>query len=59
MRKLSMLVLVAALATSATASAAVTTAPSRLPFVQDDFARAKSAARQRGLPIFVEVWAPW
>lgn len=59
MRKLSTLVLVSVFATSYLASAAVTTAPTRLPFVQDDFARAQTAARQRGLPIFVEVWAPW
>jgi len=59
MRKLSTLIVVSVLATSAVASAAVTTAPTRLPFVQDDFARAQRDARQRGLPIFVEVWAPW
>jgi len=30
-----------------------------LPFSQDDFQEALLQARQRNLPIFVEVWAPW
>lgn len=30
-----------------------------LPFMQDDYPKALSQARQRHLPIFVEVWAPW
>lgn len=30
-----------------------------LPFLQDDFAKARSEAVQRKLPIFVEIWAPW
>ena len=34
-------------------------AASALPFIRDDFARARTGARQRSLPIFVEVWAPW
>lgn len=52
------LVLVLAFATSSTASAAIAKAPARLPFVQDDFARAQATARQQKLPMFVEVWAP-
>jgi hypothetical protein len=32
---------------------------SGLPFHNDDFSGAVSEARQRQLPIFVEVWAPW
>jgi hypothetical protein len=31
----------------------------RLPFIEDDYSRALASARQRKLPIFVEVFAPW
>ncbi len=31
----------------------------RLPFVDDDYARAIRDARERGVPVFVEAWAPW
>jgi hypothetical protein len=55
MLKLSTLVLATTVATSAAAAVA----PSRLPFLENDFARARIAATQRQLPIFVEVWAPW
>ena len=55
MRTLSAFVLVSTLATSA----AATTAPGRLPFVENDFPRARATARARQLPLFVEVWAPW
>jgi hypothetical protein len=30
-----------------------------LPFIQDDFPKARAQAMQRKLPIFVECWAPW
>jgi hypothetical protein len=30
-----------------------------LRFIADDYPRALSEARQRKLPVFVEVWAPW
>ncbi|HKD84377.1 MAG TPA: hypothetical protein VKB58_06485 [Terriglobales bacterium] len=30
-----------------------------LPFIDDDYARALSEAKQRNLPLFVEVSAPW
>lgn len=36
-----------------------TASASRLPFIQDDFAKARADALQRKLPIFVECWAPW
>lgn len=36
-----------------------TATASRLPFRNDDFPGAAAEARQRHLPIFVEVWAPW
>ena len=32
---------------------------SALPFIEDDYAKALSEARQRNLPLFVEVSAPW
>jgi hypothetical protein len=32
---------------------------SDLPFIQDNYPKALLVARQRQLPIFVEVWAPW
>jgi hypothetical protein len=30
-----------------------------LPFIENDYAAALSAARARKTPLFVEVWAPW
>jgi hypothetical protein len=30
-----------------------------LPFIQDNFAKARSQATRQKLPIFVECWAPW
>jgi len=30
-----------------------------LPFIQDDFAKARAEAMRRKLPLFVECWAPW
>ena len=53
--KLSILILLSALAPSAVASAM----PGPLPFIADDVARARSEATRRRLPIFVDVWAPW
>ncbi len=45
------------------ASAALTgTTPSPapvLPFVEDDYDKALSLARAKGIPIFAEAWAPW
>jgi hypothetical protein len=43
----------AALAASAPAPAPV------LPFIEDDYGKALSLARQKKVPIFVEAWAPW
>jgi hypothetical protein len=34
-------------------------ATSNLPFINDDYPKAMASAKQRSLPIFVEVWAPW
>lgn len=30
-----------------------------LPFIEDDYPRALREAKEKKLPIFVEVWAPW
>ena len=30
-----------------------------LPFIENDFAQAVSLAREKNVPLFVEVWAPW
>jgi hypothetical protein len=31
----------------------------RLPFIENDFARATTEAKKTGRPLFVETWAPW
>ena len=31
----------------------------QLPFIADDYDRARAEATARHLPLFVEVWAPW
>jgi tetratricopeptide (TPR) repeat protein len=31
----------------------------RLPFIEDDYGRALSEARARGLPLFIDAWATW
>jgi hypothetical protein len=48
-----------ALISALAASASVAEGPSRLPIIQDDYARARAEAIRRQLPLFVEVWAPW
>jgi hypothetical protein len=30
-----------------------------LPFVENDWPGALAAARERGVPLFIEAWAPW
>ena len=30
-----------------------------LPFVENDYVRARELARKKNVPIFVEAWAPW
>ena len=44
---------------SALASPAFATTSSGLPFIADDYGRARKEAIKRKLPLFVEVWAPW
>jgi hypothetical protein len=53
MKKLWILVLLLVLSRSAAAT------PPSLPFIEDDYAKALATAKQRKLPIFVEVSAPW
>ena len=30
-----------------------------LPFINNDYPKALAKAKQRKLPVFVELWAPW
>jgi hypothetical protein len=30
-----------------------------LPFIENDYAGALAQAKARGVPVFVDVWAPW
>jgi hypothetical protein len=54
MKKLSLCASLLLFATSAMAAT-----PAGLPFIQDKYSQALSEAKQRKLPMFVEVWAPW
>lgn len=56
MKRLSMPLMLLVLAFSTFTVRATTP---RLPFVEDDYAKALNEARQRKLPVFVDVWAPW
>jgi hypothetical protein len=40
-------------------SAAAAREGAPLPFIDDDYARAVSEAKAKGLPLFVDTWAPW
>jgi hypothetical protein len=55
MTRCSTLVLLSALASSAMASETA----GGLPIINDDYARARTEAIGRHVPVFVEVWAPW
>jgi hypothetical protein len=57
--RVSSAVLLFSTALSAVASASGTARSTRLPFIEDDYARAVAEARSRRVPIFVEAWAPW
>ena len=54
MKRLLLWLVVSVLATSTLAATAT-----QLPFIRDDYAKARTQALQRKLPIFVECWAPW
>lgn len=45
--------------TSAVSEPAAAHAGAPLPFIEDDYSRALSEAQSRGLPLFVDTWAPW
>src|SRR5690606_34669852 len=34
-------------------------APSKLEFIEDDYAAALAKARETGKPLFIDFWAPW
>jgi len=53
--KLAAAMLLFALGSPASTSAT----PGPLPFVSDDFPRARAAAIRSRRPMFVDVWAPW
>jgi hypothetical protein len=52
MKKLAAWVMLAAFGASVCAA-------TNLPFVDDDYAKARAEAKRRKLPLFVDVWAPW
>ncbi|HEX8435952.1 hypothetical protein [Archangium sp.] len=45
--------------TSAVSESPAAHAKAPLPFIEDDYSRALSEAKSRGLPLFVDTWAPW
>ena len=45
--------------TSAPEPAAAAHEGAPLPFIEDDYARAVSEAQAKGVPLFVDTWAPW
>ena len=47
------------LAIAAPIAAAGAAAGRALPFIEDDYPKARALARSKKLPIFVEAWAPW
>ena len=51
--------MVFALAAPLAAGDAGAAAGRALPFIEDDYPKARALARSKTLPIFVEAWAPW
>jgi hypothetical protein len=41
------------------ATAARAASHGSLPWIEDDYPRAVAEAKRRGVPLFVEAWAPW
>lgn len=41
------------------ATAAHAASVASLPWIEDDYPRAVAEAKRRGVPLFVEAWAPW
>jgi thiol:disulfide interchange protein len=59
-KALSCSTLLLAASLSAAASAAPPEAPREvLPFLENDYAGAVAQAKAKGVPVFVDVWAPW
>ena len=61
---ISSLLVVGLLACTASRTSAVSERPAAhasapLPFIEDDYTRALTEAKSRGLPLFVDTWAPW
>jgi hypothetical protein len=46
-------------ATAAMAGGAPKAVAAALPFIENDAPRALAEAKKRGVPLFVEAWAPW
>lgn len=46
-------------ASHASASAPAASVKAALPWIEDDYPRALAEAKRRGVPLFVEAWAPW
>ena len=46
-------------AVATSANSAGSTSHEAVPFIEDDFATAVALAKARGVPIFVDAWAPW
>jgi hypothetical protein len=59
-KTLSCSVLLLAVSASSFALAAEKAGPREvLPFLENDYAGAIAQAKARGVPVFVDVWAPW
>ncbi|WP_242346129.1 hypothetical protein [Anaeromyxobacter terrae] len=52
-------VLAATLALAGPVRAAAAPETARARSIADDYARARAEARSRGVPLVVDVWAPW
>jgi hypothetical protein len=53
------IVLLIACATPPPAHVSTPDGRTQLPFIEDDYPRARAEARASKLPLFVEAWAPW
>ncbi|MEO8432475.1 MAG: thioredoxin family protein [Acidobacteriota bacterium] len=58
-RSIPLLALLAAGPLAAPPKMSAAPAQTRLPFIENDYSSALAKARARGVPIFVEAWAPW
>jgi hypothetical protein len=57
--RLSLAALLLAIAAPLAVAGAGAAAGRALPFIEDDYPKARALARSKKLPIFVEAWAPW